>query len=256
MNFKIPHTNFLLLFFFTSLCLVSKAQNFDSLYQKGIQLELSLNEKLALSKFKEAQKIQPLNLASLYKCSELCNRIGARESDPVIKEQYFNSALAYAKIAYAHFPQSDDANVAMCMALGRIALTKSGREKVVTVNEIKQYAERAIKINPNNFKAWHVIGKWHYEISSLNFVEQVAVKVFYGGFPESSFEESIKAYETAKSINPYFSLNYLELAKAYKKNDNIEKAKFNLKKIATIPNYNEDDKRIKNEALVLLKKWN
>ena len=71
-----------------------------------------------------------------------------------------------------------------------------------------------------------------------------------------SFEESIKAYETAKSINPYFSLNYLELAKAYKKNDNIEKAKFNLKKIATIPNYNEDDKRIKNEALVLLKKWN
>ena len=254
MNFKIYHTNFLLLFYFIALCLVSKAQDFDSLYQKGIQLELSLNEKLALSKFKEAQKIQPLNLPSLYKCSELCNRIGARESDPVIKEHYFNSALEYAKIAYAHFPQSDDANVAMSMALGRIALTKSGREKIVTVNEIKSYAEKAIKINPNNFKAWHIIGKWHYEVSSLNFMEQLAVKYFYGGLPESSFEESIKAYENAKSINPNFCLNYLELAKAYKKMNNMEKAIFNLKKISAIPNYNEDDNRIKKEALLLLKK--
>jgi tetratricopeptide (TPR) repeat protein len=123
------------------------------------------------------------------------------------------------------------------------------------VKEIKKFADKAIQINPNNFKAWHILGKWHYEISNLNFFEKAAIKLFYGGLPESSFKISIKSYEKAKSINSKFCLNYLELAKAYEKNDDINQAITNLKLLLQLPNSIEDDFAIKQEASDLLKKW-
>ena len=233
----------------------SFAQSFDSLYQRGIQLEQTFNEKQALIKFQEAQKLNPNHLQVLCKCSDLCSRIGAREKNEKIKLDYFNSSLFFAKKAYSISPDSDEANVEMSVAIGRIALTKSGEDKIILVKEIKTYADKAIQINPINFKAWHILGKWHYEISNLNFIEKAAIKIFYGGLPESSFKMSIKAYEKAKSINSKFCLNYLELAKAYQKNGNINQAITNLKQLLQLPNSIEDDATIKKEASDLLKKW-
>jgi tetratricopeptide (TPR) repeat protein len=232
------------------------AQDFNSLFEEGIRLERLPDEKKALMKFVEAQKINPKNLSALYKCSELCCRIGARESNYKIRDQYFQSALAYAKMAYKFFPEKDDACVSMSIALGRIALTKTGKEKVSMVKEIKTYADLALAINPKNFKAWHIIGKWNYEVSSLNFFERSAIKLFYGGLPESSFATSINAYEKANSINPYFCLNYLELAKAYYKNNNKPLAKSTLKYLLTVSNYTEDDPNIKKQAEAMLKTLN
>jgi len=231
------------------------SQTFDSLFQRGLQLEQTFNEKQALIKFQEAQKLNPCHLQTLCKCSDLYSRIGAREKNEKIKLDYFNSALFFAKKAYSISPDSDEANVEMRVALGRIALTKSGEDKIILVKEIKTFADKAIRINPNNFKAWHILGKWHYEISNLNFIEKAAIKIFYGGLPESSFKMSIKAYEKARSLNSKFCLNYLELAKAYQKNDNINQAITNLKLLLQIPNSIEDDVAIKKEASDLLKKW-
>lgn len=233
----------------------SIAQNFDSCYQQGLRLELALNEKGALAKFTEAQKTKPYNLEVLYKCSELCSRIGNRETNTQSRDKYYENALAFAKLAYQHYPHSDDANVAMSIALGRIALTKSGKEKITTVKLIKQHAEKAIKANPSNFKAWHILGKWNYEVSNLSFIERAATKILYGGLPPASLHFAIEAYDKARKLNPYFCLNYLELAKAYYSNNESSKAIAMLSLIPPIPNTNEDDLIIKKEASVLMKKW-
>ena len=248
---KYSFLSIILSFFFS----FAFAQTFDSLFQRGLQLEQLFNEKQALIKFQEAQKLNPNLLQVLCKCSDLCSRIGAREKNEKIKLDYFNSALSFAKKAYGLYPSNDEANVEMSIALGRIALTKSGEDKILMVKEIKKYADKAIQINPNNFKAWHILGKWHYEISSLNFIEKTAIKIFYGGLPESSFKMSIKAYEKAKSLNSNFCLNYLELAKAYQKNEDINQAIINLKQLLQLTNSIQDDAAIKKEASDLLKKY-
>ena len=123
------------------------------------------------------------------------------------------------------------------------------------VKDIKAHADKAVKINPYNFKAWHIIGKWNYEVSNLNMLEKAATKVFYGGLPSSSFKAAIEAYEKAKALNPNFALNYLELAKAYKKNSEKAKAISMLKLAQNLPVKTEDDPRIKREAAELLKSW-
>jgi hypothetical protein len=50
-------------------------------------------------------------------------------------------------------------------------------------------------------------------------------------------------------------MNYLSLAKAYKKDDKEDVARKNLMVMFTLPDKTSDDERIKKEGQELLKKW-
>ncbi|HAN65581.1 MAG TPA: hypothetical protein DCQ34_04585 [Chitinophagaceae bacterium] len=232
-----------------------RAQEIDVLIRDAEQMEATLKEKEAFRLFKEVLKKQPVHAYALTKCSELSSRIGHREKDNRVRDEYYQAAAIYARTALKYFPQDDEAHVAMAIALGRTALTKSGKEKIAQVKEIRQHAETALRLNPRNFKAWHIIGKWHFEVSSLNMMEKAAIKVFYGGLPQSSVKSSIEAYEKARAINPNFMLNYLELAKALKKDGEKQKAISMLQTIQGMPIHTEDDPRIRQEAADLLNRW-
>ena len=231
------------------------AQDYNAVIKEADRLEALPNEKAALEKFKEALKLQPTSVYALAKCSELCCRVGGRESSTKVRDDYYSTAQTYAKTALQLYPNSDEANVAMAFSIAKTLLLKSGREKITAVKELKSYGDKAVDQNPRNFKAWHVLGKWNYEVSNLNAFERTAVKIIYGGLPSASLKNSIMYYEKAKSLAPNFTLNYLELAKAYHKNDDDTKALSLLNYLLTIKNQTEDDPRIKAEAQKLIKQW-
>jgi tetratricopeptide (TPR) repeat protein len=246
---------FFLFSLFFSPFFAATGQDIHALIKEADRLEAIPDEKAAFQKFKVVHKADPSNLYALTKCSELCSRIGNREPDVRARDSYYAAAVMYAKEALRLYPQSDEANVVMGIAIGRTTLVKSGKEKIAAAKDIKRYAETAIKINPNNFKAWHILGKWNYEVSNLNMMERAATKIFYGGLPNASLKGAIAAYEKARSLSATFLLNYLELAKAYKKNNEQQKAIMLLKAMMPLPAQTEDDPRIKKEAAVLLKNW-
>lgn len=231
------------------------SQTPEQLFAEGLQLEKNLKEMDAFTKFRQVVVYQPKNQAALYKCCELLCRIGARTEQKKTRDTYFQSATTYARLLLSYFPNSDDTHVAMAMSLGRIALTKSGKEKISMVKDIRSYAEKAIQLNPSNYKAWHILGKWHYEVSNLNFLEESAIKLFYGGLPDASFSKSIQAYEKARALSVSFTLNYLELAKAYNKKGLAIKARESLQTLLALPISTEDDPRIHKEAKELLNRW-
>ena len=231
------------------------AQDIAALIREGDRLELMPNEKAAFAKFKEVLKIQPVNLYALNKCSELCSRIGKRQTNAQSVEDYYAAAKTYAGIALKVNPDNSESNCVMAIALGRSSLNKSGKEKINSAREIRKYVDAAIKNDPRNFKAWHVLGRWHYEISNLNGFEKTAVKIFYGGLPLASLSESISAFEKAQAITDGFILNYYEMAKAYKKNNQPGKAFSLLTKMLAVPNKTEDDPIIKEDGKKLLSEW-
>jgi tetratricopeptide (TPR) repeat protein len=237
---------------FSSLFLF--AQDAETLVQEARNLESSLHESAAFEKLKQALKVDPRNFFALWKCSELCSRIGNRQTTKQKKQDYFEAARIYAETAIKIRPGEADGYYALAVAMGRRAMIETGKEKVKAVKEIKLNAEKAIQINPNHGRAWHVIGKWHYEVSNLNPIEKAALKLLYGGIPHSSLQEAINAYERASQLEPYFALNYLELAKAYHRDDQDDKAIEQLKKIPALPAKTEDDPRIHKEAKELLDK--
>ncbi len=231
------------------------AQDYNAAIKEADRLEAIPDEKAALSKFKEALKFQPTSLYALAKCSELYCRVGGRERSTKVRDEYYATAQVYAKTAIKLYPNSDEANVAMAFSIAKTLMLKSGKEKITAVKELKSYGDRAVTENSRNFKAWHVLGKWNYEVSSLSAIERTAVKIIYGGLPSASLSNSIMYYEKAKSLAPNFTLNYLELAKAYNKNEEKAKALTQLNYLLAIKNQTEDDPRIKAEAQTLIKKW-
>ena len=66
-------------------------------------------------------------------------------------------------------------------------------------------------------------------------------------------EFQFEAYEKAKGIDPSFLLNYLELARAYKRNNEKQKAIQMLQTLTSLQNKTEDDVNIKAEAVNFLK---
>lgn len=231
------------------------AQDVANLIKEADRIELIPNELGAFHKFKEILVIQPNNIYSLSKASELCSRIGSRETNTQNRDLYFAAALSYANKALLVDPLNDRANVAKAMALGKSTMTKSGKEKLRSAREIKKLCDIALNTNPSNYLAWHVLGKWHYEISKVGSVERAAAKLFFGGVPDGTLQNSIMYYEKARSLSPHFILNNVELAKAYHRNKENDKAIVLLKAVQTFSNATEDDAKIKIEALNLIKDY-
>ena len=227
-------------------------QDVATLLREADRMEHAFREADALQKYKEVLRFQPNNLAALCKCSDLSSRIGHRQANKKLQADYFHAAKSYAEAALKVNPQSPEANFVMSVAMGRMAMLTGGKEKIQYVNEIKRYAENTLKYDPNNFKAYHVLGKWHYEVSNLNSFERTMARLLFGGLPKASLQDAIRYYEKSRALEPNFSINYLELAKAYHRNHEDKKAIDLLTRLQTIPNKIEDDVRIKKEGKDLL----
>jgi len=246
----------LLIFCCFFIALAVHAQDISQLLKEAYQFEAIPDEKAALAKYKDVLKQQPLHMYALCKASELCSRIGKRQTDPKLRDDYFIAAGTYAGIALKINPGDSEANCVMAISLGRSSMSKSGKDKINNAKEIKKYLDKSLQKDDSNYKAWHVLGRWHYEISNLNLLERAAVNFLYGGVPSASISESIRCFEKARALAPWFILNYYEMARAYF--DNGDKLKGNecISKLLALPNVTEDDPVIKEKGKGLLKLWN
>jgi tetratricopeptide (TPR) repeat protein len=243
---------FLFVLFTSNTFFAVMAQDVAALMQQAEKLEKEFRDQEAINKYMEVLKVDPFNIAALCKSSELYSVVGKRLSTKEQQNNYYKKGEDLARRALKVNPDYSEANFAMAIAMGRQALISSGDQKVKAVKEIKNYADKCIRLDPKNYKGYHLLGKWHYEVSDLNALERWLVKVSYGGLPKASLEESIKYYEKSKQLNPAFLLNYLELAKAYNKHDETAKARVLLEQLQKLPVSTSDDPKIKSLGKKLL----
>jgi tetratricopeptide (TPR) repeat protein len=231
----------------------NRAQDIKLLLKEAQQFEAKFNDKEALQRYIEVLRSNPDHLTALCKSSELHALLGRRQPTKEKQADYYKMARAYAEHALKVNSGNAEANFVMAFALGRIALISSSREeKINSVKDIKSYAEKAIQLDPSHYKAYHVLGKWHYEVSDLSSVERWLLKVAYGSLPKSSLDMAIRNYEKSKQLKPGFLLNYLALAKAYKRNDQDKKAIDLLNTMMKLPPTSSNDMTIKAEGKKLL----
>jgi tetratricopeptide (TPR) repeat protein len=233
----------------------NQAQDVNLLLKEAQQFESSFKDGEALQKYVEVIRLQPQHIMALSKASELNCIIGKRQATKEKQKAFYRMAQNYAQRALQAGPNNSAANCAMAVATGRLAMMASGDEKIKGIKEVKIYAEKSIKADATNFKAWHILAKWHYEVSDLNGVERWLVKVAYESLPKASLDEAIKDYEKSRQLNPGFILNYLELAKAYHRKDNDKKAVELLEAMMKLPNTFTDDASIKVKGKKLLEEY-
>lgn len=243
----------ILLMLMIPICFVAYSQDLNVLLKEADNFERQLKDPEALDKYKQVIATDPANLKALVKAAELNASIGGRQTDKNAKRIYFETAAAYAKKAFDADPTNADANYVMGMAAGKMTDVESENKKIVAfVKDSKFYNEKALAINPKHAKANYSIGKWHYEMVNLSGIKKIAVKLFYGGLPDGNLDSAILYFEKCKTIDPYFALNYLDLAKAYRDNHRPSQAIEVLNKLVKLPIRTADDAAIKSEGNKLL----
>ena len=86
----------------------------------------------------------------------------------------------------------------------------------------------------------------------LSGFKKAAVKLFYGGLPDGTLENAILYMEKCKLYDPYFVLNYWDLAKAYQQDNKPTKTIEVLQKLVKLPLRTLDDAGYKSEGQKLL----
>jgi tetratricopeptide (TPR) repeat protein len=232
---------------------IATSQDVNILIRDAQKEEAVFREQEALAKYLEVLRYQPQHLNALCKTSELYNILGKRQQAKEKQKQHYLLAKKYAEQALRVNPNHAESNFVMSIAMGRMALISSGEEKIQAVREIRSYAEKCVRLDPFNYKGYHVLARWYLEVSNLSSLERWLVKVAYGALPKATLDDAIANYEKSRSLNPGLVVNYLELAKAYNRKGQETKAIEMLRTMEKLPNSAADDPKIKKEGRELLK---
>ncbi len=110
---------------------------------------------------------------------------------------------------------------------------------------IKAAADRAIRLDPRNDTAWHVLGRWHQVLANVGAIKRALGGLLFGKLPVTTNEAAVKCFTQAIAINPRRLRHYIELGHTYAQMGNTAEARRYLEKGLAMPNQEHDDPELK-----------
>ena len=169
------------------------------------------------------------------------------------QETEYQKAIEEARTAVEAEPENDEAHLALAIASGRVALNADTRTKVNLSRGVKEHVDRAIALNPENDLAYHVRGRWNYEVAELGWLTRQVVKAAYGGLPDATYESAAADLEKAVGIKDRV-VHRLELGKAYLKLGQEARARAQFERALELPSEYPADEKFKEEVREQLKR--
>lgn len=221
-------------------------QRADSLYQQ-------FEEKEALKLYQRILEQDPRDYRALWRASFLYSRVGNRLNDENDQKNYFNRAINLAERALEVDSTEVHSNFVMAVAMGRKALISGARERVAASRAIKKYVDRALEYDSTHAGSWHVLGRWHFKVANLNWIERAAANALFGGIPDASTQKAAEAIEKAVSLESDYILYYLDLARVYADMGREQEALSACNTALQKPVLTPDDERLKKECRNLIR---
>ncbi len=227
--------------------------DFQELVKTGDAHEAKFEFDQALESYLPAEKLEPGNVALLVKISR---QYALRMSDlpkDADKLASGRKALAYAERAIAAAPNECDPNLCVAICLGKITPFLGAKEKVEASRKIKEAADKAVKIDPKNDYAWHLLGRWHQSLANIGGVTRAMASIIYGGLPAASNEQAVECFKKAIALNPKRLVHVVELGRTYAMMGHKADAVKYLQQGLAMPNKEKDDPESKQRGQATLK---
>ena len=132
-----------------------------SLIAEGDQLDAQLKTEAALKVYLQAEKLEPASATTLIKIAKQYGESMTAIPKEADKLKAAENALAYAQRALKLAPRLSDANLAVAICYGRLLKLVSVKTKVEDSRLIREYAQKALQLDPASDYAWHKIGRAH-----------------------------------------------------------------------------------------------
>jgi tetratricopeptide (TPR) repeat protein len=241
---------FLFFFALAQTDINKKIMEGDSLYNL-------FNFKEACNSYQEAYKIDSCNYDLNWKSARVYIDLGESFENNKERKANFKKGEIFARRAIQIDSTGSKGHLYLSIALGRIALDASAKERIQLSKEIKKEVDLAIAYNPNDDIAYHVLGRWNRKLANLNWIERGFANLFLGGVPkEASNENALKCFLKSIELNPNHINHHLELAMTYESMKQKEKAIEEYQKCLELPETDSEDDQHKKTAQQRLKKLN
>jgi tetratricopeptide (TPR) repeat protein len=167
-----------------------------------------------------------------------------------IRDSLYLLARDYAQKAIRADSEGADGYFMLAQALGRLARTRSGKERVRFGRMVYDAAARALELNPDHDGAHHVLGAWHAEAKRLSGFTRLFAQLFLGAdfLGRASWDSAAFHLERAVALRPNYIFHRLELAQIYLDQGRREEARAQLERIAALPVGDVLDPQHKAEA--------
>jgi tetratricopeptide (TPR) repeat protein len=245
--------------FASSLLMASLAgaDSVKSRMAKGDLADLKFAANAALQEYLPAEKLEPNNVPLLLRIARQYRHLMTDATTPEEKLRLGGQALIYGLRAAALAPADSEAQLSPAITYGKMLAFQGSKERAAASPLIKAAADKAIKLDPKNDVAWHVLGRWHQALADLAGFKRTMAELLYGSLPTSTNEEAIACFEKALALSPTRLRHYIELGRTYAQMGKTSEARTALEKGISMPNLEKDDAEMKlrgTEALDKLPK--
>ena len=210
--------------------------DYSDYLKKGDEFSQNFDNVNAVINYEKAYELAPDNYEVLLKLTSSYNNAGEefvelRKRDEA--QKYIDKAVYYAEIFHNKYPDSAEVYCYLAMSYGNLAMFRGSKEKIKLAKVVEENATKSLKMNPNLYVSYVVLGIYNREIANLSFLERLFANTFFGSVPDGSFEESIKMFNKALKILPQTIVPAYQLAKVYRYMDDEQKERELLKKVLT-----------------------
>jgi tetratricopeptide (TPR) repeat protein len=171
------------------------------------------------------------------------------------RDSLYLEARALAVAAVRADPNGAEGHFMIANALGRLSLTRGGRERVRFARIIYDEAMQAVELDSTHDGAHHVLGAWHAEIKRLSGIQRFFAKTLFGaGFMDkANWADAQRYLEKAVALKPDHIFHRLELAEVFMDVGKFAAARAHLTAIAGLPIADVLDHQYQEDAELNLK---
>jgi tetratricopeptide (TPR) repeat protein len=237
-----------------------RADPADDLIKQGDVFDVKWQAAEALKFYLRAEKLQPKNAQLLVRIARQYRHLMSDAATRDDKLELGGIALDYSLRAAVLAPDDSQAQLAPAITYGKMLPFQSSKEQFEESHLIKNAAEKAIKLDPQNDLAWHVLGRWNRVLADTSLSKRMVASLFFGSIanggklPAATNEEAEKCFKQAIEINPKRPMHYIELGRTYAQMKRTAEARSFIEKGLAMPDTEKDDPETKHQGREVLAK--
>jgi tetratricopeptide (TPR) repeat protein len=236
------------------ICGTVRAETADELIKEGETCDLKLQAAEALNFYLSAERLEPKNAHLLVCIARQYRHLMADASTPEEKLKLGGIALEYSQRAAALAPSDSEAQLAPAISYGKMMPFEGLKEQTEAARYIKDDAQKAIRLDPRNDLAWHVLGRFHMVLASVTGIKRAVAQLMFGELPAASNEDAVKCFQKAIEINPNRLMHYIELGETYAQMGRPAEARHFITAGLAMPDEDKDDPELKRRGRETLAK--
>jgi tetratricopeptide (TPR) repeat protein len=156
----------------------------------------------ATAAYEQAYRAAPGSYEAAWKLARAAVDSATNSTERVSQKRLCLRADTLSRAAVALNPAGAKGHVYRAIALGKLALFEGGKQKVRLSHAIKAEADTALRLDPKEDLAHHVVGVWNREIVELPGLLRFFANAFYGSVPEASLDSALFHLRRAETLRP------------------------------------------------------